>query len=67
MALTYSARTRRRRIYEPPQTPFKIPCGTNVRKRKGRFGKPCCHYYYTNSPPLMAYKTKNLGKEILAK
>jgi len=34
MALTYSARTRKKRIYKPPQTSFQVPCGTKVRKKK---------------------------------
>jgi len=36
MASSYSARSRINGIYKPPQTPFKVPCETNVRERKER-------------------------------
>jgi len=34
MALTYSTRTRKKRIYKPPQTPFQVPCETKVMEKK---------------------------------
>jgi len=34
MASSYSARSRRKGIYKPIKTLFKVPCGTNVRERE---------------------------------
>jgi len=32
-------------------------------REKKKLKEPCCHYNYSNNPPLMAYKAKDLRKE----
>jgi len=47
-----------KRIYKPLQTPFQVPCGTNMRERKERLENPCCHYYYPNTNEIDNWKKK---------
>jgi len=68
MPLTYLASSSKKNNRRTPSTSLSSSMWDKVREREIKGGleekEPYCHYHYSNNPPLMAYKAKDLRNEL---